>query len=65
MTLAEKLSFQVPDETIEKLAEFIEFHSEARYPEKQKKFYQKCTKDFTEEKMKEIKEVFLWLKERL
>ena len=63
--LAEKMSFQVPDETIKKLAGFMEYHLEARYPEEQMKFYQKCTKDFTTEKMQEIKEVFSWLKKKL
>ena len=63
--LAEKISFQVPDETIKKLAGFMEYYSEDRYPEEQMKFYQKCTKDFTKEKTQEIKEVFSWLKKRL
>lgn len=36
----------------------MEFHFEARYPDEQKKFYKKCTKEFATKKMKEIKEVF-------
>ena len=43
----------------------MEFHFEARYPREQKKFYKKCTKEFANKKMKEMKEVFAWLKERL
>ena len=41
------------------------FLFEARYPREQKKFYKKCTKEFADKKMKEMKEVFAWLKERL
>jgi hypothetical protein len=33
--LAEKISFQIPDVTIKKLAGVMEYHSEARYPEEQ------------------------------
>ncbi len=63
--LAEKLNIKVPDKTIERLARFMEFHFEARYPEEVNKFHQKCTKEFTGDKMQEIKEVFEWLKEKL
>jgi hypothetical protein len=47
------------------LARFMEFHFEARYPREQKKFYKKCTKEFANKKMKEMKEVFAWLRARL
>ena len=47
------------------LIRFMEFHFEARYPEEQKKFYKKCTKQFAGKKMKEIKGVFIWLKKKL
>jgi len=63
--LASKLSIEIPKNTIKKLARFMEFHFEARYPEEQKVFYKKCTKKFTKEKLQEIKEVFAWLKEKL
>ena len=43
----------------------MEFHFEARYPDEQKKFYKKCTKVFATKKMKEIKEVYAWLKKKL
>jgi len=38
---------------------------ESRYPEEQKVFYRKCTREFTENNLKQIKEVFAWLKEKL
>lgn len=63
--LASELRFKIPQKTMKKLARFMEFHFEARYPDEQKKFYQKCTKEFTKEKLQEIREVFAWLKEKL
>jgi len=47
------------------LREFMEFHFESRYPDEQKSFYKKCTEVYTKAKMKEIEEVFLWLKSQL
>ena len=63
--LADKLGFEVPLKIRKSLIRFMEFHFEARYPEEQKKFYKKCTKQFTGKKMNEIKEVFIWLKKKL
>ncbi|MBI4654702.1 MAG: HEPN domain-containing protein [Nitrospirae bacterium] len=63
--LGEKLDIEIPEKIMKRLVRFMEFHFEARYPEAQRKFYKKCTKKFTNKKMQEIKEVFIWLKERL
>lgn len=63
--LASKLTTKIPDEIEKKLVRFMEFYFEARYPEEQKKFYKKCTKDFTEQNFDEIKRVFKWLREKL
>jgi len=45
--------------------EFMEFHFEARYPDANKAFYKKCTKPYTAKKLKEIKEVFTWVRAKL
>lgn len=63
--LANKSAINIPSEIIEKLARFMEFHFEARYPDEQKKFYQICTEEFCQEKLQEITEVFTWLKKKL
>jgi len=63
--LADRLTFEIPAGIKKKLARFMEFYFESRYPEEQKRFYKKCTKDFTEQSIDEIKKVFKWLKERL
>ncbi|MGB9592047.1 MAG: HEPN domain-containing protein [Candidatus Kryptoniota bacterium] len=63
--LAEKSGINIPQKILKRLARFMEFHFEARYPKEQKNFYKKCTKEFTSKKMNEIREVYVWLKERL
>jgi HEPN domain-containing protein len=63
--LADKSGLQIPKETIKSLARFMEFHFEARYPDEQKNFYEKCSRKFATQKLQEIREVFVWLKERL
>ena len=63
--LAEKSGIKVPKRIMKRLARFMEFHFEARYPDEQKKFYKKCTKVFASKKMNEIREVFTWLKKKL
>lgn len=63
--LAEKSGMKIPKRTMKRLARFMEFHFEARYPDEQKKVYKKCTKDFANRKMKGIKEVYAWLRKKL
>jgi HEPN domain-containing protein len=63
--LASEASIKIPQKTMKKLAGFMEFHFEARYPDEQKKFYQRCTKAFAKEKLLEIREIFIWLTEKL
>jgi len=61
VVLAGKTGFEVPEAVIDQLAEFMEFHTEARYPDAKMEFYQKCTKEFAQQKFKELKKVYTWL----
>jgi HEPN domain-containing protein len=63
--LAEKSGIKIPDKVLIKLREFREFHIEARYPDASRLFYKKCTKAYTSKNLKEIKEVYKWIKSRL
>lgn len=63
--LAEKSDVKIPKKILKSLARFMEFHFEARYPNERNKFYKKCTKEFAGKKVREIKEVFAWLKGKL
>ena len=65
VVLAGKTALEMPEAMIDQLAEFMEFHTEARYPDAKMDFYQKCTKEFAQEKFKEIKEVYKWLAKKL
>lgn len=60
--LARKSKIDAPKQTQIKLREFMEFHFEARYPDEQKAFYEKCSRSYTKGKLQEIKEIFEWLK---
>jgi HEPN domain-containing protein len=62
--LASKLTEKLPEEVTAALARFMEFYLESRYPDQQKQFYQKCTREFTEQNFNEVKRVFSWLKKK-
>lgn len=47
------------------LADLTEFNLEARYPEWQKEFYKKCSKDYTENYFNKTKKLYKWLKKHL
>jgi len=63
--LASKLKPDLPQDILGRLADFMEFYFEARYPNMQKSFYDQCSKEFTESNFAEVKRVFKWLEERL
>lgn len=63
--LAERSGIKFPKKILIKLREFMEFHFEGRYPDANKAFYEKCTRAYTDVKLKEIKEVFKWIKDKL
>ena len=64
VVLAVKTALEIPETMLAQLAEFMEFHTEARYPDAKMDFYEKCTKEFAQEKFKEIKEVYSWLRKK-
>jgi HEPN domain-containing protein len=59
--LADKSGLEIPDGVFDQLAEFMEFHTEARYPDVKMEFYQRCTKEFAKEKFAEIRKIYTWL----
>ena len=62
--LAGKAGLQLPEETLDHLAEFMEFHTEARYPDARMEFYQTCTSEFAKAKFAEIKKAYAWLRKK-
>jgi len=63
--LAQRSGLHIPEAYFDRLSEFMEFHIESRYPDATKAFYKKCTDHYTKTRMKEIEEIFLWLKNQL
>ena len=63
--LAKNTSINITDQMLDKLAEYMEFHIEARYPDDKKDFYKKCSEEFTTNKIDEMDKVYKWLKKRL
>lgn len=63
--LAQKSGLNIDSSHLEKLAEFMEFYLEGRYPGDLEMVYKKFDRSFTEKKLAEIKEVFQWLKKKL
>ena len=63
--LLERSCIKMPEAMQTKLSEFMEFHLEARYPDASRAFYKKCTKAYANARLKEIKEVFKWIKTKL
>ena len=59
--LANKAQVDLPEKRYEQLAEFMEFHTEARYPDEKKSFYNKCTEQFAQQKFAEAEEFYSWL----
>lgn len=63
--LLERSGVKMPEPMQARLSEFMEFHLGARYPDASKAFYKKCTREYTDVRFKEIKEVFEWVRTRL
>lgn len=63
--LAKKANIEMTEEMLDRLAEYMEFHIEARYPDEKKDFYKKCTEEFARKKIVEMKKVYKWLIQKL
>jgi len=61
--LAEKCNLKIDDEKADVLFSVTRFNIEARYEDEKQQFYKQCTKDFTADGIKKIKELREWLKE--
>ena len=53
------------EEKIDVLILISSFNIEARYPDLKRSFRKRCTKEYTVEQMRIIKETFQWLKEMI
>ena len=65
LELAKKCDLDLTQGKKDLLSLFTRFHMEARYEDYKQEFYDMCTKEYTEEQIKNIKEMRTWLKEQL
>lgn len=63
--LAEMTNIPLSETLKDKLIEITAFNLESRYPDERRSFRKKCTEEFTRKVLKEIEEVFKWLKSML
>lgn len=63
--LASKTKVEIPESVIDQLAEYVEFHLEARYPDQKKDFHKKCTEEFARQKFNDMENVYKWLIQKL
>ncbi len=63
--LAKNTKIDLPDSMLDRLAEYMEFHLESRYPDEKKDFYEKCTEEYSREKIDEIEDTYNWLIKKL
>jgi HEPN domain-containing protein len=65
LMLSKSSGLELSELQVKQFSEINTFNIEARYPDEKFKFYKKCTRKFTEEHIKIIKEILKWLKKRL
>ena len=65
VALAEKCNLELDDEKAYLLGVIYTFCMEARYPDIKQDFYKRCTKEYAEMHVKNIKELRSWLKTEL
>ena len=63
--LAEKTDLELTDRQEDLLDTITRFNMNARYDDYKKEFYLKCTDEYTEQQLKNIEEVRIWLKNLL
>jgi HEPN domain-containing protein len=63
--LARLAEVTLEEEKNETLVLISSFNIEARYPDLKRTFRKKCTREYTRQQMRAIKETFQWLKEML
>lgn len=59
--LSKRAKLYIDEEMLDTFDIITSFNIEARYPDYKKEFYKKCTKEFTFNYIKKIKEIRLWL----
>ena len=62
--LAGQTGIDFPAEKLDILAEIMEFHTEARYPDIKMEFYQRCSREFAREKFAIVRKIYSWIRKK-
>lgn len=65
LLLAERCNLKVDEKKAKILTTCNSFNISSRYEDYKNEFYQRCTKEYTSEQIKNIEEIRIWLKEML
>jgi len=63
--LVEKAGIEIQQDRLEKLADFMDFYIEGRYPGDLDDVFRKYNSTLTREKREDVKEMFEWLRKKL
>ena len=63
--IAKLAGIPLDQDKTDKLILISSFNIEARYPDLKRSFREKCTKEFTLEQIRIIKEIYKWLKAKI
>jgi len=61
LLIADKAGLKLSEKQLDDLTVITSFNIEARYDDYKSEFFKKCTKEYTEKWISEIKEIRLWL----
>lgn len=65
LRLAQEAEVETTDEQRQILIRITTFNLESRYPDYKREFRKKCTQQFTRQEMRQVEEIFRWLKLKL
>jgi len=63
--MAEISNVEIDEDKKMILDKINDFNIEVRYPEYKNEFYKLCTKEFAEENVNKIKELYRWIKSQI
>jgi HEPN domain-containing protein len=63
--LAKSINLNLSDQQLVFLSEVSDFNMESRYPDEKNQFLKQCNREFAEKYLKQIKEMYSWLKKQI
>jgi len=63
--LAKSINLNLSGQQLVFLSEVSDFNMESRYPDEKNQFLKQCNREFAEKYLKQIKEMYSWLKKQI